>query len=97
MARPTLRQLMGLLLLDKGGVLRAHQRVRTANGDGEITSGSFSPTLGTSIALARLPASVAPGETVHVEVRDKQLAARVVKLPFARHGKVTVQPTGENT
>src|SRR5439155_24502708 len=67
-ARPTLRQLMGLLLLDKGGVLRAHQRVRTANGDGEITSGSFSPTLGTSIALARLPASVAPGETVHVEV-----------------------------
>src|SRR5437899_2776539 len=93
-ARPTLRQLLGLLLLDKGGVLRSHQRVRTAKGDGEITSGSFSPTLGTSIALARLPASVAPGETVHVEVRDKQLAARVVKLPFARHGKVTVQPTG---
>ena len=96
-ARPALRQLLGLLLLDKGGVLRSHQRVRTAKGDGEITSGSFSPTLGTSIALARLPAGVAPSETVHVEVRGKQLAGRVVKPPFARHGKSVIQPTGENT
>ena len=46
----------GSLLIDKGGVLRAHQAVHTAHGDGEITSGTFSPTLDQSIALARLPA-----------------------------------------
>ena len=84
------RQLSGLLLLDGGGVLRAHQRVLTALGDGEITSGTFSPTLGKSIALARVPFGLAPGAEVHVVVRDKELAARVVKPPFARHGKALV-------
>jgi glycine cleavage system aminomethyltransferase T len=45
----------GLILRDKGGVLRAHQKVITAAGDGEITSGTFSPSLSQSIAFARLP------------------------------------------
>ncbi len=84
------RQLCGLLLTDKGGVLRAHQVVRTPRGDGEITSGTFSPTLGQSIALARLPAGVAPGDVVKVVVRERELAARVVKPPFARNGKALV-------
>jgi aminomethyltransferase len=83
---------MGLLLTDTGGVLRAHQKVRTAQGEGEITSGTFSPTLGKSIALARLPMGVAVGDTVHVLIRDKALAARVVKAPFVRNGKVLVNP-----
>jgi len=89
-ATPPARELRGLLLLDKGGVLRAHQRVRTAHGDGEITSGTFSPTLSASIALARLPAAVRVGDLVQVVVRDKELAARVVKPPFARNGKALV-------
>ncbi len=79
-----------LLLTDTGGILRAHQKVETARGEGEITSGTFSPTLGKSIALARLPAGVAPGDAVTVVVRDKRLAARVVKAPFVRNGKVLV-------
>ncbi|MFO1415518.1 MAG: glycine cleavage system aminomethyltransferase GcvT [Burkholderiales bacterium] len=83
-------QLTGLVLQEAGGVLRAHQKVETAQGEGEITSGTFSPTLGKSIALARLPAGVAPGDTVHVAVRDKRLAARVVKPPFVRNGKILV-------
>jgi aminomethyltransferase len=90
-AKPAARQLTGLLLVDKGGVLRSHQKVHTEAGEGEITSGTFSPTLGASIALARLPAAVAPGDTVRVEIRDKQLAARVVKPPFARNGKSLIQ------
>jgi len=90
LANPPARQLSGLLLQDAGGVLRAHQKVHTAHGEGEITSGTFSPTLGKSIALARLPAGVAVGDIVHVTVRDKQLAARVVKPPFARNGKPLV-------
>ena len=82
---------LGLLLLDAGGVLRAHQKVATKAGEGEITSGTFSPTLSRSIALARLPRGVAAGDVVHVQVRDKQLAARVVKLPFVRKGKILVE------
>ncbi len=78
---------LGLVLLDKGGVLRAHQKVLGASGEGEITSGTFSPTLGVSIALARLPLGTAPGEAVRVQVRDKELAAKVVKPPFVRNGK----------
>jgi len=87
--RPS-RELVGLLLVDKGGVLRSHQRVHTERGEGEITSGTFSPTLGASIALARLPAGVPLGATVRVDVRDKQLAARVVKPPFVRNGKILI-------
>ncbi len=71
-------------------MLRAHQVVRTARGDGEITSGTFSPTLGKSIALARLPAGIAPGDLVKVVVRERELAAKVVKPPFARNGKALV-------
>jgi aminomethyltransferase len=84
------QELTGLLLVDRGGVLRAHQVVHTANGDGVITSGTFSPTLSQSIALARLPRGTKPGETVRVVVRDRELAARVVKPPFARNGRALV-------
>jgi aminomethyltransferase len=89
-SRGQAHEFLGLLLLESGGVLRAHQKVRTAKGEGEITSGTFSPTLGKSIALARLPKGTAVGETVHVMVRDKPLAARVVKAPFVRQGKILV-------
>ena len=70
-------------------MLRAHQKVHTAHGDGEITSGTFSPTLGKSIALARLPTASRVGDVVEVAVRDKQLAASVVKPPFVRNGKAS--------
>jgi aminomethyltransferase len=87
---PRARQLVGLLLNDKG-VLRAHQAVHTAQGAGEITSGSFSPTLNASIALARVPAGVAVGDAVEVEIRDKRLRATVVKYPFVRNGKALIE------
>ena len=87
---PPARQLVGLLLHDAGGVLRAHQKVHTAHGDGEITSGTFSPDA-RQVDRARAPAGgVALGDTVEVAVRDKRLAARVVKPPFVRNGKVLV-------
>ncbi len=89
LAHPPARKLAGLLLTDKG-VLRGHQKVHTAHGEGEITSGSFSPTLEKSIALARVPAEVAIGDMVQVSVRDKMLNAQVVKYPFARNGKAVV-------
>jgi len=84
-----LHTFLGLVLLDKG-VLRAHQKVVTAQGDGETTSGSFSPTLNQSIAFARLPAGVQPGDEVQVGIRDKLLKAKVVKPPFVRNGNPLV-------
>jgi len=71
-----------------GGVLRAHQKVITPQGNGEITSGTFSPTMQESIAFARVPPGVQPGDAVQVLVRDKTLPAVVVALPFVRHGKI---------
>jgi len=77
------------LVLEERGVLRAHQVVRVAGiGEGEITSGSFSPTLGKSIALARLPA--ATGDRAEVEIRGKWYPVRVVQPNFVRHGKALI-------
>ena len=89
LARPQQKQFLGLLLLDKG-VLRAHQKVVTDHGDGEITSGTFSPTLQQSVALARLPMAMAVGDLVKVEIRDKLLTAKIVKPCFVRNGKALV-------
>ena len=86
---PPARALRGLLLLDQG-VLRAHQKVATAHGEGEITSGTFSPTLSRSIALSRLPAATQVGDRVAVEIRGKPLAALIVPYPFVRQGKSLV-------
>ena len=57
----------------------------TANGDGEILSGTFSPTLNKSIAFARVPAGE-PGQ-VRVDIRGKEVPVRVVKFPFVRDGQ----------
>ncbi|MFN7207769.1 MAG: glycine cleavage T C-terminal barrel domain-containing protein, partial [Burkholderiales bacterium] len=82
-------EFLGLVLLNKG-VMRGHQTVITAHGTGELTSGTFSPTLGVSIAMARLPLGVQVGNEVQVDIRGKAVPARVVKLPFVRHGKILV-------
>lgn len=82
------QRFVGLLLEDKG-VLRNHQKVIVDGiGDGEITSGGFSPTIGMSIALARVPAG--DYERAQVEVRGKLLNVRIVKTPFVRNGKIQI-------
>ena len=88
LARGQSRRLAGLVLTEKGGVLRSQQKVATAQGEGEITSGTFSPSLDRSIALARIPLGVDAGTPVRVLVRDRQLTAKVVKPPFVRNGKI---------
>jgi aminomethyltransferase len=77
------------LVLEGKGVLRNHQTVKTAAGTGEITSGSFSPTLGRSIALARIPAATG-GERCEVDIRGRLEPARIVRLPFVRHGEIKI-------
>jgi len=83
------RQMIGLVM-DEKGVLRHGQRVITAHGDGEILSGTFSPTLGKAIAFARVPAGdIAIGSEggVRVDIRGREVPVRVVKFPFVRDGQ----------
>ncbi|MDQ3288356.1 MAG: glycine cleavage system aminomethyltransferase GcvT [Pseudomonadota bacterium] len=83
------RQMIGLVMDDKG-VLRHGQRVITAHGEGEVLSGTFSPTLGKAIAFARVPAgdiAMGPEANVRVDIRGREVPVRVVKFPFVREGQ----------
>ncbi|MBD9367231.1 glycine cleavage system aminomethyltransferase GcvT [Xanthomonas sp. XNM01] len=82
------RQLIGLVM-DEKGVLRHGQTVLTPAGEGEILSGTFSPTLGKAIAFARVPAGdLAPGtDGVRVDIRGREVPVRVVRFPFVREGQ----------
>ena len=81
-------KLVGLLVEDRA-VLRSHQKVIVpAVGDGEVTSGTFSPTLQRSIGLARVPQATA--DSCEVEIRGRLVPARVVRPPFVRHGQAVV-------
>ena len=74
------------LVLEGKGILRHDQKVFKDNEEiGTVTSGSYSPTLEQSIALARI--SPVAGDTCMVEIRGKQIPAKIVKPPFVRHGK----------
>jgi len=77
------------LLLEGKGVLRGHQKIVVDGvGEGEITSGGFSPTIGRSIALARIPAG--DYENAQVDIRGKLLDVRIVKTPFVRNGQIRI-------
>ena len=78
------RKLVGLVLEGRG-VLRNHQKVICDAGEGEITSGGFSPTLGVAVALARVPADCS--EACQVDIRGKRQSVRVVKPVFVRNGQ----------
>lgn len=80
------------LILDDRGVLRGHQRVVHDGVDiGEITSGTFSPSLEQSIAIARVnhSAELKVGDKVQIAVRKKLLSAIVAHYPFVKNGVAT--------
>jgi len=77
------------LLLEGKGVLRGQQKIVVEGvGEGEITSGGFSPTIERSIALARVPAG--DYENAQVDIRGKLLDVRLVKTPFVRNGQIRI-------
>lgn len=83
------QKLVGLVLKSKG-VLRQGMPVfftddKDLEHEGVVTSGTFSPTLGYSIALARINSSI--GDTAEVQIRNKRVAVNVVAPCFVRHGK----------
>ena len=81
------KTIVGLVLEGKG-VIRDHQKVKTNLGEGEVTSGTFSPTMGKAIALASVP----PGseEICEIQMRNKWVFAKIVRPPFVRNNKVLV-------
>jgi len=84
------------LLLEGRGVLRNHQKLFSDGVEvGEITSGGFAPTLQRSIALARVEPNI--GENCTVEIRGKQVPAKVVQPPFARKGKACINLEGDKS
>lgn len=77
------------LVLEERGVLRHGQPVRIDGvGEGTITSGSFSPTLGKAIALARVPVNTA--ERGEVEIRGRWFPVRIVRPRFVRNGTILI-------
>ena len=81
------KTIVGLILEGKG-VIRKHQKVLTSLGEGKVTSGTFSPTMGKAIALASMPMGAVG--SCEIEMRNKQVSAKIVKPPFVRDGKVLV-------
>jgi aminomethyltransferase len=79
------------LMLEGRGIMRGHQNVML-NGDrvGEVTSGTYSPTIGATIALARV--DIAVENHCEVDIRGKMVAARVVKYPFVKNGRFEKPP-----
>jgi aminomethyltransferase len=77
------RRLRGLRATGRG-IPRAHMPVLDAGGAviGEVTSGTFSPTLSIGIALALIPADVPLGAALSIDVRGRPLPVEVVAAPF---------------
>lgn len=79
------RRLVGLQMQGRNIARHGYPVMQAGEPVGVVTSGTLSPTLGTAIALAYVPAALAkPGQTVEVEIRGKQHPAIVVKKPFYR-------------
>jgi aminomethyltransferase len=77
------RKLVGFVLTEPGIARHGYPVLQGGNRVGEVTSGTRSPTLGTSIGLAYVPpALAAEGSTFAVEIRGRATGARGVKTPF---------------
>lgn len=77
------RKLVGFVLTDPGIARHGYPVLHDGRKVGEVTSGTRSPTLGSSLGLAYVPpALAAEGSTFAVEIRGRPAAARAVKTPF---------------
>lgn len=85
---PAKRMAYGVKLLDKG-IARQGCAVKSLEGSliGEVTSGSYSPTLGESIALILVNAALKPGDQVGIQVRQNLCRGVVLEIPFVKKGQ----------
>jgi len=83
-------QVMKGLVLEGRSVLRGHQKVlKNDQQVGEVTSGTFSPTLQKSIAFARVEPDLSG--SCDVLIRDRKVCASVVTIPFVKHNEAAYQ------
>ncbi|MBL7727274.1 MAG: glycine cleavage system aminomethyltransferase GcvT [Dinghuibacter sp.] len=78
------RKLVGFEMIDKG-IPRNHYPINDASGNeiGYVTSGTQSPSLGKAIGMGYVQKAFATEDTeIYIAIRDKQLKAKVVKMPF---------------
>jgi aminomethyltransferase len=77
------KKLVGFVLTEPGIPRHGHAVLQDGKPVGTVTSGTKSPSLGTSVGLAYVPpALAAEGSTFAVDIRGRAVAARVVKTPF---------------
>lgn len=82
------KKLVGFEMIDRGIPRQGHQIALNGKNVGEVTSGSFSPTLGKNIGMGYVPIEAAQAEReIEVVIRDKALKAKIVKLPFYKRKK----------
>ena len=79
------KKLVGFEMIERGGIPRQHHIIKDAAGNviGEVTSGTQSPSLNKAIGLGYVAAAHSKVDTeIYIEIRDKQIKAKVVKIPF---------------
>jgi aminomethyltransferase len=82
--KPT-KKLVGFEMVERGGIPRQHHIIKDAAGNviGEVTSGTQSPTLSKAIGMGYVAAAHSKVDSeIFIEIRDKQIKAKVVKTPF---------------
>lgn len=82
------RRLTGLRLTERGFPRPGHEVIYDGRPVGPVRSGTVGPSLGYGIATAYLPADCAPGEPARVAIRDKEIDAEVVRMPFYTEGSL---------
>lgn len=79
------KKLVGFEMLERGGIPRQHHIIKDAAGNaiGEVTSGTQSPSLSKAIGMGYVAAAFSKPDTeIFIEIRDKAIKAKVVKVPF---------------
>lgn len=79
------KKLVGFEMIERGGIPRQHHIIKDADGNviGEVTSGTQSPSLSKAIGMGYVSAAHSKADTeIYIEIRDKQIKAKVVKVPF---------------
>lgn len=82
--KPT-KKLVGFEMVERGGIPRQHHIIKDAAGNviGEVTSGTQSPTLSKAIGMGYVATAHSKVDSeIFIEIRDKQIKAKVVKTPF---------------
>jgi aminomethyltransferase len=79
------KKLVGFEMIERGGIPRQHHIIKDAAGNviGEVTSGTQSPSLNKAIGMGYVSTAHSKVDSeIFIEIRDKQVKAKVVKIPF---------------